>query len=109
VFISKTTTFAASETKDNLIAGDQFEFAPVYSIVEIGMTQTAAELEVDVLCGNRAVVTRFIPMVLSTNPIYPDHFYLKFGALAGQRIIIRARNTTANTPTSRLAVKFSPR
>lgn len=108
MFIQKSVTVLANTTNDNVIAGDQFEFAPSRCIVEFGLEASAIGMEYDVLIGSRAVVTRYIPPIDNRNAKYPDEFYLKAGARAGERIIIRARNTTGGNLNTFNGVKFTP-
>jgi len=109
MFIQLTTSLVLNSVNDNVIAGNQFEFAPARSIVEFGIVASATGLEVDVLIGARAVVTRMLPSTANRFAIYPDDFTLKSGAMQGERIIIRIRNTTGGTLTAFTTVKYTPR
>lgn len=108
MFIQRSDVLVLNSVNDNVIAGNQFEFAPVRSIVEFGITASATGLEVDVLIGDRAIVTRMIPSLQNRFAIYPDDYTLKAGALAGQRVIIRVRNTTGGSLTCFTSVKYTP-
>lgn len=108
MYIQRSDTIVANTTNDNVIAGNQFEFAPTRSIVEVAVIGSAIGLEVDILVGARAVVTRLIPLLKATAAIYPDDF-LRFGAMAGERIIIRVRNTTGGNLIALTTVRFTPR
>src|SRR4029453_12027482 len=94
MYIQTQASVLANVVNDNAIAGNQFEFAPVRSVVEFGIISAATGMEVDILIGARSVVTRMLPLVKATAPIYPDDFTVKGGAQAGERGIIRLRNTT---------------
>lgn len=108
MYIQRSDSIAANSVNDNVLAGNQFEFAPTRSRVEIGLNQSATGLEIDVLVGSRSVITRMIPLIKATTPIYPDDYLVTTGALAGERIIIRARNTTGGALTLLTNVKFTP-
>jgi len=109
MFIQKSTSIAANSVNDNVIVGDQFEFAPVRSIVEFGLVAAATGLEVDVLIGMRSVVTRMIPSTANRLPVYPDDFTLRAAAAQSERVIVRVRNTTGGAVVINTAVKYNPR
>lgn len=109
MFIQRQDSIAANSVNDNVIAGNQFEFAPARSIVEFGIVASATGLEVDVLIGARSVITRMLPSLANRFAIYPDDFPLKSGAMAGERIIVRVRNTTGGALTAFTTIKFTPR
>lgn len=109
MFIQRTDSIAANSVNDNVIAGNQFEFAPTRSIVEFGIVGSATGLEVDVLIGARSVVTRMLPSLQNRFAIYPDDFTLKSGAMAGERVIVRVRNTTVGALTAFTTIKYTPR
>lgn len=109
MYIQTSAAVAANTVNDNVLAGNQYEFAPTRSIVEFGVVGSATGLEVDVLIGSRSIVTRMLPSIQNRFAIYPDDFPLKGAALAGERIIVRVRNTTGGALTAFVSVKFNPR
>lgn len=109
MYIQRQDTILANTVNDNVIAGNQFEFAPTRSIVEFGIVASATGLEVDVLIGARSIITRMLPSLANRFAIYPDDFPLKTGAMAGERVIIRIRNTTGGNLTAFTSVKYTPR
>lgn len=109
MFIQRQDSIAANTVNDNVIAGNQFEFAPSRAIVEFGIVASATGLEVDVLIGSRSVITRMLPSLANRFAIYPDDFPLKGGAQMGERVIVRVRNTTGGALTCYTTVKYNPR
>lgn len=109
MFIQRSDSIGANSVNDNVLAGNQFEFAPTRCIVEFGLNQSATGLELDILIGARSVITRMIPLIKTTAAIYPDDFSVKAAAMPGERIIVRARNTTGGALTLLTTVKFNPR
>jgi len=109
MFIQLSTSLVLNSVNDNVIAGNQFEFAPARAIVEFGIVASATGLEVDILIGARSVVTRLIPSTANRFALYPDDFTIRSGAMPGERIIIRVRNTTGGTLTCFTTVKYTPR
>lgn len=108
MFIQRSDSIGATSVNDNVIVGNQFEFAPTRSIVEFGIVASATGLEVDVLIGARSIVTRMIPSTANRFALYPDDYTLRAGAQAGERIIIRVRNTTGGALTAFTSVKYTP-
>lgn len=106
-YIQTSTSVAASATNDNVLSGNQFEFSPVTGILEFGLNQSATGLEIDVLVGSESVVTRMIPLIKTTAAIYPDDFTLRCGVIKGDRIVLRARNTTGGALTLLSTVRFT--
>lgn len=106
--IQTQTLVLANTVNDNVIAGNQFEFSPTRAILEFGLVASAIGLEIDVLIGQESVITRMLPSQANRVAVYPDDFTLKAGILGGQRIIIRARNTTGGNLTLFSTVKFNP-
>lgn len=109
MFIQRSDSVLTAVTNDNILAGNQFEFAPVNAIVEVALNASATGFEVDILVGARSIVTRMIPLIKTTAPIYPDDFLVRFPAIRGERIIIRLRNTSGGTLTMLSTVRFNPR
>lgn len=109
MFIQRSDSIGANSVNDNVIAGNQFEFAPTRAIVEFAVIGSATGLEVDVLIGARSVVTRMLPSLQNRFGIYPDDFTLRGGAQAGERVIVRVRNTTGGALTAFTTVKYNPR
>lgn len=108
MLIQRSDSILTLIVNDNVLAGNQFEFAPTRCIVEFGLIASATGFEIDILIGSRAVVTRMIPLIKATSAVYPDDF-IRAGAMAGERIIIRARNTSGGTLTLLTTVRFTPR
>lgn len=109
MYIQTQVSIAANSVNDNVIAGNQFEFAPMRAIVEFGLVAAATGLELNVLIGARSIVTRMLPSTANRLPIYPDDYTLRAGVMPGERIIIQARNTTGGAVVINVAVKYNPR
>ena len=109
MYIQRSDSIGATSINDNVIAGNQFEFAPTRAIAEFGLVASATGLEVDVLIGMRSVITRMLPSTANRFAIYPDDFPLKAGAMPGERVIIRVRNTTGGALTLFTTVKYNPK
>jgi len=108
MYIQRQDLILAGTENANVLAGNQFEFSPVRSIIEFGLVASATGLLVDILIGARAVIVGMQPNQANRVAIYPDDFPTRAGAIAGERIIIRVRNPTAGNLTLFSSVKFTP-
>lgn len=109
MYIQRSDSIAANTVNDNVIAGNQYEFAPARSIVEFAINGSATGLEVDILIGSRTVITRMLPSLQNRFGVYPDDFPIKGAAQFGERVIVRVRNTTGGALTVFTTVKYNPR
>lgn len=107
-FMQQLTGIALSTTNDNVLSGNQYEFAPFNGVVEIGLSQeaSAGTLECDILASGQAVATRFRPKIASAFPVYPEDFF-RFGVLKGDRIVVRARETVGTQTDLYWTLKFT--
>lgn len=112
MIVQKRTTIPLNGVVDNVLVGDQYEFAPWRSIVEFGLVAVATGLEADVLVGANSVVTRLpitVQRAANQFAVYPDEFIVRAGALMGQRVIVRIRNTTGGNIDAFTTVRYNPR
>lgn len=95
--IQGSAAVAASSVNDNLLSGSQFEYAPYNALVEFGLNGDAngADMRVDVYSGQDMLTEQMALNVKAALPVYPDDFLLQDIVAAGERIKVRARNTSA--------------
>jgi len=105
--IQSSVSIGANATNDNILSGNQYEFSNGYYAMELGLVAAATGLEVDVLVGGEAVGTRLLPSTQNRFPIYPDDFTFRFGMIPGDRLVVRARNTTGAAIVLFYAAKFN--
>lgn len=106
--IQGSVSVAANSTNDNVITGSQFEFLPYDSALAFGLCGSAAGLEVDVYTGQDTVTERMAVNTQNRFPLNPDDFVLSDVAAGGERVKVRARNTTGGALTLFYAVQISP-
>jgi len=109
--ITSSTSVAASSVNDNLLSGSQFEFLPFNAGLEFGINGDAngADMRVDVYSGQDVLMENAPLNVQNRLPVYPDDFTLVDVARAGERIKVRARNTSAaGARTVHLTVRINP-
>lgn len=95
--VQSSTSVAASSVDDNVISGSQFEYLPYNAQLEFGLNGDAngGDLRVDVYSGQDIVAENLTPSTQNRVPVYPDDFQMTDVAMAGERIKIRVRNTSA--------------
>lgn len=92
--IMKEVTVAANSTNDNVFSGSAFEFARNNQLVSIGFTAAATGVYCTFSSGADVVVEESLAPVATRYPIIPDEFYASDVAAAGDRYVLRARNST---------------
>lgn len=111
MLIQGTASIAASSVNDNVLTGSQYEYLPFDAFLEFGLVGDAngADLRVDVYSGSDVLLENAPMSAQNRIPIYPDDFSLTDVAAAGERIKVRARNTSAAGARSlNFAVRITP-
>jgi len=106
--IQSSVSVAANTVTDNVLTGSQFEYLPFNAFVEFGLVASATGLVLDVYSGQDTLVEQMSPSLQNRFPVYPDDFTLNDAAAAGERIKVRARNTTAGALTLFFSVRLTP-
>lgn len=92
--IMKEVSVAANTTNDNILSGSAFEFARNNQLVSLGVTAAATGMYVTFSSGADVVVEEALAPVATAYPTIPDQFYASDVAAAGDRYVLRARNST---------------
>ena len=106
--IQKETSIAANATLDNAISGSSFEFLRRNSVVSIAAVGSATGLVASIQSGSDIVLEEAPLLIKTTMPTIPDDFYYNDVGVAGDRLVIRVRNTTAGALTVRVIVQVTP-
>lgn len=94
--IQGVTSVAAGATNNNVLSGSIYEYAPFNCVVRFGIVGDAAgELRCTVTTGQDVVLEESPISRQNRFPIMPDDFTLRDVVRAGERIVIKARNTGA--------------
>lgn len=105
--IQKEISIAANAVNDNILSGSSFEFLRSNSVVSIGMVGSATGLVANIQSG-ADIVLEESPLAVSTvMPTVPDDFYYNDVGVAGDRLVVRVRNTTAGALTVRAIVQVT--
>lgn len=106
--IQRVFPIPASGVVDNILSGSAFEFAKGSSLVSIGLTTTATGLNATIQSGGQSILEES-PVIVKSTPISTeDDMYYNFGAIAGDRLVIRVRNTTAGVLNAVCLVQVQP-
>lgn len=106
--IRKEISIGANATVDNVVTGSIYEFMPFNAALNIGQTGSATGLVATVNTGSDTLLEESPVNILGTFPVVPDQMDLQDRTLAGERLVVRVRNTTAGALTYRLLVQISP-
>lgn len=106
--ILRTTSVAATSVNDNTVSGSAFEFARGRQVVSIGVVAAAAGVFVTIQAGPDIVSEEFEAPILTTYPIIPDNMYFTDVMELGDRLVVRARNSTGGALVVRTLVQISP-
>lgn len=106
--IQKEESIAANATNSNLISGSSFEFLRGNAVVSIALVGSATGLVASIQSGSDIVLEEAPLLVKTTMPTIPDDFYYNDVGVAGDRLVIRVRNTTAGALTVRAIVQVTP-
>lgn len=99
---------AANATVQNALAGKIGEFAEADEAVRLYATASAVGLNVSLLIGGVVILDDQEVNAQNRMPLVPDDFVAEAGALAGERLIVRYRNTTAGAITAFTRVEGDP-
>jgi len=106
--IKRETSVAANSTVDNIIDGSIYEFLPFNAALNIGNNGSATGLVVTINTGSDTVQEESPVNVNTVFPVIPDDMDVQDVAAAGERLVIKARNTTGGALTLRTLVQLTP-
>lgn len=106
--IMKQVSVPLNGTVDNVLAGSAFEFARSNALVSMGVSAAATGTFVTFNSGADVVAEEFEPAILTRYPIIPDEMYFSDVAAAGDRLVIRVRNTTGAAIIVRVVCQVTP-
>jgi hypothetical protein len=95
--LMRTTVFGAAGANANVNAGSIFETARRRWVLSMGIVQSVTANFAGINVGPDVVSEEHEPMVLTTYPIVPDHFYYTDIAEIGDKVVMFVRATVAVT------------
>lgn len=105
--IQKEVSVPANGTVENALSGSAFEFLRRNAIVSCGVTGAAAGIEVTVQSGGDIVLEESPAAIKTTYPIIPDEMFYNDVGVAGDRLVVRLRNTTGGAVVARVLVQIT--
>lgn len=106
--IVRTTNIAANSVDENVLSGSAFEFLRGRSFVSMGIVQAATGLFVTIQAGGNVIAEEFEPPIEATAfPQTNEDFYFNTFGAAGDRLVIRVRNSTAGAIDVRTVVQIA--
>jgi hypothetical protein len=106
--IPVTVTVAANSTNNNVVSGSAFEFARTRQLISVGFVAAAAGVFAAISAGSDLITEEFELPILTTYPIIPDNMYFTDYMENGDRLVLRARNSTGAGIIVRAMVQISP-
>ena len=106
--LQNSVSVAANAVSSNQVQGEQFEFLSRPSLLRLYNTGSAIGLNCTLLVGGRTVINDQPISLQNRFPITPDDFMGEAGGVAGERLILTFRNTTAGALTAFWRVEILP-
>ena len=107
--IVRSVSIPANSVDENILAGSAFEFAGGNSFVSMGIVQAATGCFVTIQAGGTVVAEEFSPPIEATAfPQTNEDFYFNTGAVNGDRLVVRVRNSTGGAIVVRIVVQVTP-
>lgn len=91
-----------------MLSGEQFEFLPARSVVNLYSTGSATGLNVDFNVGGETVAVNAALNSQNRTPVKPDDLILTTSGNKGERLFLTYSNTTAGALTARTMVEVIP-
>jgi hypothetical protein len=108
--ISVRTALGASSTATPL-SGSQYEYLPFDAFVEFGIVADAVGVLATVISGSDVLMEEgpvILGSAINVMPRYPDDYLLNDDAVAGDRLSVRLRDTSAAARVVLTVCKITP-
>jgi len=92
--IMREDSIAANTTNANTLTGSTYEYTRGAGIVSFGVAAAATGVVDNIQAGASIVAEAFPCPILTRYPILPDEFYFNEAVAGGDRLVVRAQNTT---------------
>ena len=106
--IALTQSVPANSRTANVLAGQQFEFLPAKALVELRATSSASGVNADFNIGGETLIVDALISPANRYPIVPDDSLATSSGMAGERLFLTYRNTTAGALTVITVVQVTP-
>lgn len=106
--VRKEQAIAANAVLDNILTGSIYEFMPWNAAVNIGLNCAATGLVATINSGSDTVLEEAPINIIDAFPKIPDDMFAQDVAAAGERLVIKVRNTTGGALTVRSLIQLTP-
>lgn len=108
MIMTDVTSQGANSTSGNLMAGKIGEFVERPSSVRVGIVAAAAGVFGTVIIGGKVLLDDQEVGLVAGLPVDPDNILVETGAVPGDQIVIRIRNSTGGALIAQTLVKTIP-
>jgi hypothetical protein len=105
--IQKEVSVPANSAIENVLSGSAFEFLRGNAVVSIGVTAAATGIVVNIQSGADIVLEESAAYIKTQYPIIPDEMFYTDVGVAGDRLVVRVRNTTGGALVVRCIVQVT--
>lgn len=106
--IKKSAAVLTGVTVDNVLSGSAFEFLPYNANVRYAINGSATGFVATVQSGSDVLMEESPINIQNRFGIFPDDFDLSDVAGAGERQVVKLRNTSAGTLTYYVTLQVDP-
>lgn len=106
--IKKSAAVLTGATVDNVLAGSAFEFLPYNANVRYAINGSATGFVATVQSGADILMEESPINIQNRFGVFPDDFDLQDVAGAGERQVVKLRNTSAGTLTYFVTLQVDP-
>lgn len=99
---------AANLSIANVLSGKSLEFLQGPSFIEFAVNASAIGLFYTILIGTEVIVEDQEANSQNRYGVYPDDFIVQGAGIAGNRLVIKLRNSTAGAITAFSTAKITP-
>jgi hypothetical protein len=107
--IQRETSIPANAVVENVLQGSAYEYMRNPSVVSLASVAAATGLFITIQAGPVILLEEAPPSIRTTMPIQPDDFYYNAAAAPGDRLIVRARNSTGAAVVLRTIAQITER
>jgi len=107
--IQGATSIAAGATNSNVLSGSIYEYLPFNARLSFGIVgDSSGELRATITSGSDVLLEESSISRANRFPLNPDDFTLHDVAAAGERVVIKGRNTGAGANTLFWVLNITP-
>ncbi len=106
--IQAEVSVAAGASNPNLFTGSAYEYARSRTLLSLAVVAAATGTFITIQSGSDVLLEESAPLVLTTMPINPDHFYYNDVMESFDRLRVAVRNPTGGAVIHRAIALMQP-